>query len=801
MVEAVQQHSVINKICLDVDYKNYLAIWKKVTKFSFQRDFLDRCIKNHRIPKGILGQSTFTLSFPDDLLQNKVQYHYRYAASRTLDDILSVIKSKTNNNRRNLAILKESLKHKKDPIELTRVMEQFKIPIFLLSKQLRIKHDKKFNDLQLNTYIPATEERTQNMPTEGNELKKSRRRTNKKERRKSRPKPSQRRRNMVKGDDAVKINDQMILNLSGKELTVADRELLTLGENFAPTPTKVDYTEYHQDIDNWINSLKWYYHFHIHPSSTNNPMYKMEKKIIPKSNTKPAQKVVPNHCLGLFIENVTADLKDPRNFRNAHDNLSIDLRKALNGLKEDPEIVLRFFDKGTGWVIDSTKSYISRMNEQLSDTNTFIEVTTEDNLISNILDKVRGWTETYNEFITPKLTKAMLPEDSRPGYDYGNYKAHKPEKQFPLRLITSVCGSPIQALSSYVEYHLRPLVLLLENVIIDTNHCLRKIKEFNETFSGNIQNIILATWDIEAMFPSIDNELGIQACKEALDKRLIKDPPTECVVNALRIVLENNISFFNNKIYKQIRGTAMGPNHACSYGDLAIDKLDQKIINNPDYNKFLGFWARLRDDCLSPWLGTSAELINFTTWMNTLNTTIKYKLESYSIVRSSYLDFEVFKHENKLETTIYQKPSDTHCYLSPRSCHPPHIARNIARGVAKRVRKLCSLDSDFDYHADKMVEHFSNRGYNAEMVKNEFIAAKSIDRFRLFSLRDETNGDDIIATSNNSLTNRSFPLVTTFNPNLPDISRIIYKHKHILGYDSEIKYLIDPSKVFACFRR
>ena len=95
-----------------------------------------------------------------------------------------------------------------------------------------------------------------------------------------------------------------------------------------------------------------------------------------------------------------------------------------------------------------------------------------------------------------------------------------------------------------------------------------KLDKFNQEFSGNIDNVMLVTWDIENMFPSIDNTMGIAACTAALNDRPTKDPPTACIVDALTIVLENNISYFNNKIYKQVSGSAMGPNHSCSYADI-----------------------------------------------------------------------------------------------------------------------------------------------------------------------------------------------------------------------------------------
>ena len=40
--------------------------------------------------------------------------------------------------------------------------------------------------------------------------------------------------------------------------------------------------------------------------------------------------------------------------------------------------------------------------------------------------------------------------------------------------------------------------------------------------------------------------------------------------------------------------------------------------------------------------------------------------------------------------SMYSKNSDTYQYLSPKSCHPKHIAENIPAMVANRCRTNCS---------------------------------------------------------------------------------------------------------------
>ena len=74
---------------------------------------------------------------------------------------------------------------------------------------------------------------------------------------------------------------------------------------------------------------------------------------------------------------------------------------------------------------------------------------------------------------------------------------------------------------------------------------------------------MLVSLDIVNMFPNISKLVGLQECKTHLDKH--HDPifSTECILRALEITLDNNLTEFEGVIYKQCKGTAMGPPNAC----------------------------------------------------------------------------------------------------------------------------------------------------------------------------------------------------------------------------------------------
>ena len=145
---------------------------------------------------------------------------------------------------------------------------------------------------------------------------------------------------------------------------------------------------------------------------------------------------------------------------------------------------------------------------------------------------------------------------------------------------------------------MKPLAESLPSFIKDTTHLINKIDEVNQ-LGPFPTGTLLVSWDVVAMFPNIDNELGVTAVKNALDARSVKIPSTECILEAVVICLESNNCQFDNNNYVQQHGTAMGPKNACSYADLAMGVIDHKAKFEGTIKPML--WLRYRDDILDLW--------------------------------------------------------------------------------------------------------------------------------------------------------------------------------------------------------
>ena len=182
------------------------------------------------------------------------------------------------------------------------------------------------------------------------------------------------------------------------------------------------------------------------------------------------------------------------------------------------------------------------------------------------------------------------------------------------------------------------------------------------------------------MFPNIDTKLGLKAVRKALNSRTNKFPSTQCILSAVELCLKYNNSYCEGEHYIQTEGTAMGPKNSCSYADIAMTDIDFEAMNNGPY--IPEYWSRFRDDCLDIWTHGEHALYEFTDFLNSISTRLEMKTKlsftvKYSERKLDFLDITIYLEDGKLEFDVYSKPTDSHLYLLPDSCHPKKNTENI----------------------------------------------------------------------------------------------------------------------------
>lgn len=108
---------------------------------------------------------------------------------------------------------------------------------------------------------------------------------------------------------------------------------------------------------------------------------------------------------------------------------------------------------------------------------------------------------------------------------------------------------------------------------------------------------------------------------------------------------------------------------ACSYADIVIASINHAIMQQKEraFPEILYFGWYI-EDCLVLCDGTDIKLQEPYNFMNTLNPDLRFTMENWN-QSTCFLGLKISVVRNKLTTTVYSKPGDSHLYLHPDSCH------------------------------------------------------------------------------------------------------------------------------------
>ena len=270
----------------------------------------------------------------------------------------------------------------------------------------------------------------------------------------------------------------------------------------------------------------------------------------------------------------------------------------------------------------------------------------------------------------------MPPSPPRTPIFYLLLKIHKPGN--PGRPIILGCDSPTHRLSSFIDFHLKPLCRSLPSYIKDTNHFLQTIFNLDTPLPPNT---IIATIDVKLLYTNIPHAEGINAVLEAFNnKHGCMWPLCKVIHQFLEYILKENYFTFNDKLFLQKHGTAMGTKMAPSFANIIMVAPEQTLFSSSPDHLILLLWKRFIDDIFLIWTHDEASFESFIQHLNSFHPTIKFEV-THSTKSVNFFDTTVYiTPQNTLETTLYLKPTDRMPLRStPSITSPKHLQkrRNI----------------------------------------------------------------------------------------------------------------------------
>lgn len=324
-----------------------------------------------------------------------------------------------------------------------------------------------------------------------------------------------------------------------------------------------------------------------------------------------------------------------------------------------------------------------------------------------------------------------------------------------VRPIVSGSGGPTERLSAFLDHFLQPLVPQIPSYTRDSGHLINHLEEL--TFPSDC---ILAVVDVSALYLSIPHDEGLNSSIHhlyQLNQNAEEVPfPPSAAKELISTVLKQNFFEFNNRMYHQIRGTAMGTKMAPAYANIFMAELEKSFWEEQTIQPLL--YRRYIDDILIIWGGTEEELEQCLRDLNNHHDTIKFT-HTISKKQVEFLDMCIGKGERfaltgKLDISPFYKKTNLFQYLHWGSAHPRSTFRGIVKGELTRILRASSSPTTYNANVKLLTQKFRNRHYPANLLREVLNEMP-------FSKREQT------LREKEKKTNGRPPFIVTYSDQIP----------------------------------
>lgn len=95
--------------------------------------------------------------------------------------------------------------------------------------------------------------------------------------------------------------------------------------------------------------------------------------------------------------------------------------------------------------------------------------------------------------------------------------------------------------------------------------------------------------------------------------------------------------------------------------------------------------------------------------------------------------------DGEIKFNLHTKPTASHPYLKPSSCHPPNTFRGMPKGLPTRIRRICSSNEIFEEQSRILKSHLCKWGYKAHTVQSAIDQIVTKDRNTLLQYEKKTD--------------------------------------------------------------
>lgn len=501
-----------------------------------------------------------------------------------------------------------------------------------------------------------------------------------------------------------------------------------------------------------LESLRRMLNLRLHWAGKENTSRSSLISRIIKSGWAPPDHISPHQTVW---QDMVLDCNPP--VESTKPNISPVARAAWKELITNPEFYLIKADKGGKLVMWRRTDYRKEALRQLLDPATYQQLPKEQ------ADTCYTQLQTRKTNVIRSLYKARCISASEQTRLLGQKyeipaiyflpKVHKAKRAdtntFAGRPIIAATKGCLKALDEYLAALTSHILAEIPGSLKDTKDLINELEKLPP-----FVNATLFSGDVESLYPSIPWDEGIDAATrfytlkypsiiEKLDREGLLPPPSPSLFREiLELVIKHNYFHFQNELwFHQTSGTAMGCSISVYFANTLMYYRTKSLIDRPPSE--LKFFFRYIDDIIGIWVGNPERIRDI--FCNVVDEHIKL---TFVIGGSSLeaLDLRLTLHDNgKITTGLFRKPTDGHQFVHWGSNHPTHLKRSLPYSQLIRIKRNCSVNTEFEKEAQTLLDRFRLRNYPKRILNAALNKVRLLERKTLLvpSLR-KPNGNNRI---------------------------------------------------------
>ena len=255
----------------------------------------------------------------------------------------------------------------------------------------------------------------------------------------------------------------------------------------------------------------------------------------------------------------------------------------------------------------------------------------------------------------------------------------------------------------------------------------------------------------------------------------------------LELATLDNYFLFNDTIYNQVDGVAMGSPLGPTLANAFMCHMESKWLQECPIDFKPDFYKRYVDDTFLIF-NNESHVKHFLNYLNSKHDCIKFTSEKEENGILPFLDLKIVRKNSTLSTSIYRKPTFTGLLSRFDSFTPDKYKDNLIATLVHRGFKLCSSYLSFDTEVNFLKSLLKQNGYPLSLIEktiNKVLRKLYIPFGTETSVKQDVPKEVIYFSTyflgplNQSLSQKMNELMSEFYPQLS--LRMVYSGSNTIG--------------------